>query len=55
MSEYPQTVALDAELEALAAEPLRVEAVDPETGEHVEGVVYRDHLVHAMLERDEVP
>jgi hypothetical protein len=43
----------DDELERLAPEPLRVEAIDPETGERVEGVIYRDHLAQAQIERDE--
>lgn len=45
---------LAAELEDLAAEPLHLEAVDRETGEPVEGIVYRDHLAAAMRERDEL-
>jgi hypothetical protein len=43
---------LHAELALLAAEPLRVEAIDPETGERVEGVIYRNHLAQAIVERD---
>ena len=35
----------------LAAE---LEAVDRETAEPVEGIVYRDHLAAAMRERDEL-
>ncbi len=46
---------LDAELERVAAEPLRVQAFDPETGERVDGVIYRDHLAQAQIERDEHP
>lgn len=51
MSEHPEHD-LDAELEQLAAEPLRVEGVDTETGQRLEGVIYRDHLARAVLERD---
>ena len=54
MSEHPHSDdELDAELEQLAAEPLIVEAVDPDTRERVTGVVFRDHLAKAMIERDE--
>jgi hypothetical protein len=44
---------LDAELEQLSAEGLRVEAVDPQTGERrLEGLVSREHLAQAVLERE---
>lgn len=43
----------DAELAAICAEPLHVESVDTETGQRLEGVVYRDHLAAAIVERGE--
>ena len=45
---------LDDELDALADETLRVEAIDPDTGERVEGFIHRAHLAQAMVERDEL-
>ena len=42
---------LDDELEDLAGEPLRLEAVDPVTGKRVETFIHRAHLAQAMLER----
>ena len=55
MSEHPQHDELDAELGRVVAQPLHMTAVDPETGERVEGVVYADHLLAAIDERDEQP
>jgi hypothetical protein len=46
---------LDDELECLSAEALRVETIDPTTGERrLEGLVSREHLAQAMIERDEL-
>jgi hypothetical protein len=42
------------ELANLGDEPLRLEAIDPETGERVEGYISRKHLAQAMVERDEL-
>jgi hypothetical protein len=55
MSEHPhEPDDLDAELDQVAAEGLRVETVDPTTGERrVEGLISREHLARAMVERDE--
>jgi hypothetical protein len=58
MSEHPDDVdacELDAALARLAAEPLRVEAVDPRTGERVEAssISIADHLATAIVDRDE--
>jgi hypothetical protein len=50
----PADEELAAELEDLAAEPLHLEAIDRATGEQVEGIVHRDHVAAAMLERDEL-
>lgn len=49
----PHDDELDTELERLAAQPLRIVALDPETGERVTGTLYRDHLAQAQIERDE--
>jgi hypothetical protein len=46
---------LDLELEQLRAEALLVETVDPETGEcRLEGLISREHLAQAIVERDEL-
>lgn len=55
MSDLSHDDDADAELQRLAAQPLRVVGVDPETGQRLEGVVYRDHLAQAQIERDEHP
>ena len=48
MSEHRQPDELDDELARLAAEPLRVEAVDTETGQRLSGTIFRDHLDRPM-------
>jgi hypothetical protein len=45
---------LDHELEQLSTEPLRVETIDPDTGERrLEGYVTRGDVARAIVERDE--
>ena len=46
---------IDAVLEQIKTEPLRVQAVDTETGQRLEGTIFRDHLAAAIIERDELP
>jgi hypothetical protein len=45
---------LDAELEQLSTQALRVETIDPETGERrLEGYITRGDVARAIVERDE--
>src|SRR5690242_19071851 len=53
MDEHPDNADVDVELERVTAQPMRLEGRDSETGERVEGVVYADHLMAAIDERDE--
>jgi hypothetical protein len=41
---------IEAELAADAARPLKITAVDRDSGEVVEGVVFRDHAIAAGLD-----
>ena len=51
----PDPDELDDELEQLSVETLRVETIDPETGERrLEGYVTRGDIARAMIERDEL-
>jgi hypothetical protein len=54
VSEHPPPPdELDDELEQLSSEPLRVETIDPETGERrLEGLITRADMARAIVERD---
>jgi hypothetical protein len=51
--EPPRDDELELELADLGDESLRVAGIDPEMGEHIEGLVHRANLAPAMIERDE--